>query len=46
MQRRDQADADLHLIAFIAHQYYRLQDNLLDVFLGAVKSTENTASRT
>lgn len=43
--RREQADADLHLIAFIAHQYYRLQDNLVDVFLGAVKSTENTASR-
>lgn len=42
--RKGQADADLHLIAFICHQYYRLQDNLTDVFLGVVKSIENTAS--
>lgn len=43
--RKDQADADLHLIAFICHQYYRLQDNLTDVFLGVVKNIENTAYR-
>lgn len=43
--RKDQANADLHLIAFISHQYYCLQDNLTDVFLGAVKSIENIAYR-
>jgi TnpA family transposase len=43
--RREQADVDLHLIAFIAHQYYRLQDNLVDVFLSAVKGAENNANR-
>jgi len=43
--RKEQKDIDLHIIAFIAHQYYRLQDNLMDVFLNSVKSTENIANR-
>jgi hypothetical protein len=30
LARRDQEDRYLHLVAFIAHQYYRLQDNLVD----------------
>ena len=43
--RREQSDTYLHLISFIEHQYYHLQDNLVDVFLGSVKTTENTSSR-
>jgi hypothetical protein len=31
--RRDDPDPYLHVIAFIAHQFYRLQDNLVDVSL-------------
>ncbi|MGH9772860.1 MAG: Tn3 family transposase, partial [Candidatus Acidiferrales bacterium] len=43
--RRDDPDRDLHLIAFIAHQYYRLQDNLVDVFLASLRSFQNGAIR-
>jgi hypothetical protein len=28
--RRNDPDRYLHLLAFVAHQYYRLQDNLVD----------------
>lgn len=35
----------MHLIAFIAHQYYRLQDNFVDILLNSVKNTENTVNR-
>ena len=45
MTRRSDEDCYLHAIAFIAHQYYRLQDNLVDVLLGAVQTPENTAKR-
>ena len=31
LTRRDDPDRYLHLIAFIAHQFYRLQDNLVEV---------------
>jgi hypothetical protein len=31
--RREEKDRYLHLIAFITHQYYQLQDNLVDVLL-------------
>ena len=43
-QRREE-DRYVHVIAFITHQYYRLQDNLVDTFLTAVKSFENGAKR-
>ena len=43
--RKKQSSIDLHVIAFIAHQYYCLQDNLVDVFLNSVKNTENAAKR-
>lgn len=45
MTRRSDEDRYLHAIAFIAHQYYRLQDNLVDVFLGAVQTAQNSAKR-
>jgi hypothetical protein len=34
-----------HLVAFIAHQYYRLHDNLVDVLLTSVQTFENAALR-
>ncbi len=45
LRRRSQADRHLHLIAFVAHQYYTLQDNLIATLLSSVKAAENTAAR-
>tara|TARA_B100001093_G_scaffold470170_1_gene491460 strand:- start:567 stop:3596 length:3030 start_codon:yes stop_codon:yes gene_type:complete len=43
-QRREE-NRYIHVIAFVTHQYYRLQDNLVDTLLSAVKSFENGAKR-
>ena len=43
--RRADEDRYLHVVAFITHQYYRLQDNLVDVLLTAVQSYQNSAQR-
>lgn len=43
--RRAEEDRYLHVVAFITHQYYRLQDNLVDVLLTAVQSYQNSAQR-
>ena len=43
--RRDDPGRYLHLITFIAHQYYRLQDNLVDVLLASLRSFHNGAIR-
>jgi TnpA family transposase len=43
--RRSDEDRYLHAIAFIIHQYYRLQDNLVDVLLGAAQTSQNSAKR-
>jgi|SaaInlStandDraft_4_1057021.scaffolds.fasta_scaffold05891_3 TnpA family transposase len=45
LARRSDEDRYVHVIAFIAHQYYRLQDNLADVLLTVVQSYQNTAAR-
>src|SRR5207244_2260878 len=45
LTRRDDPDRYLHLIAFIVHQYYRLQDNLVDVLLTSLQSFQNSALR-
>jgi len=45
LTRRDDPDRYLHLIAFIAHQHYRLQDNLVDVLLASLRSFQNGAIR-
>ena len=45
LRRRAIDDIHVHLIAFIAHQFYRLQDNMVDVLLASVKTFENTALR-
>ncbi len=43
--RRVDEDRYLHVIAFIAYQYYRLQDNLVDVLLTSLQSYQNRAQR-
>src|SRR5215472_5298518 len=43
--RRDAPGRYLHLITFIAHQYYRLQDNLVDVLIASLRSFHNGAIR-
>jgi hypothetical protein len=43
--RRADEDRYLHVIAFIAHQYYRLQDNLIEVLLASLQSYQNSAQR-
>jgi hypothetical protein len=45
LTRRDDPDRYLHVIAFIAHQFYRLQDNLVDVLLTSLRSFQNGAIR-
>ena len=45
LRRRKAADRHLHLIAFVAHQYYALQDNLVATLLSSVKAAENAATR-
>lgn len=43
--RRDDPDRYLHVVAFIAHQYYRLHDNLVDGLLASLRSFQNGARR-
>ena len=43
LTRRGDPERYLHLLAFIAHQYYRLQDNLVDVLLASLRSFQNGA---
>jgi TnpA family transposase len=45
LTRRGNPERYLHLLAFIAHQYYRLQDNLVDVLLASLRSFQNGAIR-
>lgn len=45
LTRRGEHERYLHLIAFIAHQYYRLHDNLVDVLLTSLQSFQNSALR-
>lgn len=43
ISRRADEDRYVHLIAFVAHQYYRLQDNLVEVLLNSVRNAQNSA---
>jgi hypothetical protein len=45
LTRRGEHERYLHLIAFIAHQYYRVHDNLVDVLLSSLQSFQNSAQR-
>lgn len=45
LNQSSDVDRYVHVTAFIAHQYYRLQDNLVDVILSVVQSFQNSAQR-
>ena len=45
LQRREANDRYIHATAFIAHQFFRIQDNLADIFLSVMTTFQNTATR-
>jgi len=45
LQQRSEADRYIHATAFVAHQFYRIQDNLIDILLSVVASFQTTALR-
>jgi hypothetical protein len=45
ISQRAELDRHLHLICFIAHQFYRLQDTLIDILLNVVQNALNTSQR-
>jgi uncharacterized protein DUF4158 len=45
LARRTDPDRYLHVIAFIAHQLYRMQDNLADTLLTTLRSHQNACQR-
>jgi TnpA family transposase len=45
VSRRSDENRYLHLIAFVVHQFFKLQDILIDIFLIAVQNNINTATR-
>lgn len=45
MQRRKANDRYIHSAAFVAHQFFRIQDNLADIFLSVMVTFQNTAIR-
>jgi hypothetical protein len=42
IQQRSEADRYIHAVAFVAHQYYRMQDNLVDIFLNVMTAFQTT----
>jgi TnpA family transposase len=45
MRRRDQNDRYIHAAAFVAHQFYRCQDNMVDLWLSVMASFKTAAAR-
>jgi len=45
MQRRDQNDRYIHVSAFVAHQFYRCQDNMIDLWLSIMASFTSASKR-
>ena len=45
MQRRDRSDRHIHAAAFIAHQFYRAQDNMIDLWLSVMASFGSNVTR-
>ena len=45
LNQRSSEDRYVHVICFIAHQYFRLQDNLVDVLLSVVRTFQNSVQR-
>ena len=42
IQQRSRADRYIHAAAFVAHQYYRMKDNLVDIFLNVMRAFQAT----
>ncbi len=45
IHRREASDRYIHATAFVAHQFFRSQDNLVDIWLSVMASFQTTASR-
>ena len=45
LHQRSENDRYIHATAFIAHQFFRIQDNLADVFLSVMVTFQNTVTR-
>jgi hypothetical protein len=45
LQQRSEADRYIHAAAFVAHQFFRMQDNLVDLWLSVMASFQTTAAR-
>lgn len=45
LQQRSDADRYIHAAAFVAHQFFRCQDNMVDLWLSVIASFQSTASR-
>ena len=45
IQRRGASDRYIHAAAFVGHQFYRSQDNLIDLWLSVMASFQTTATR-
>ena len=45
MRRREASDRYIHAVAFIAHQFYRVQDHLVDTLLSVMESFQASVSR-
>ena len=45
LQQRNQADRYVHATAFVAHQFYRCQDNMIDLWLSVMASFKSVTAR-
>jgi len=45
LQQRSKADRNIHAAAFVAHQFFRIQDNLTDLFLSVMATFQTVATR-
>jgi len=45
LQQRSRPDRHLHATAFVAHQFYRCQDNMIDLWLSVMASFKSVAAR-
>lgn len=45
MQRRERNDRHIHTAAFVAHQFHRCQDNMIDLWLSVMASFKSAAAR-
>lgn len=45
IQRRDERDRHIHAAAFVAHQFYRCQDNMVDIWFNVMASFKSATTR-